>query len=612
MFRWTQSGYRAEKPTEMCPLRAAFPMNYANENLPSTTTPPPLSRPPSRKWCRLAGPKDDHMRDLEPNWYSPKRGVQATSKIATPPSGEKNPSKPSSWMALRSLLLAKTGTSWWQCLPPSHTPGARAHTVKTDDSPFCPPDCDEKPCDSPAVCKGHRALIMDLNEIIYCGIDTCGYRNITAVNYRKNPYPWETGTVSRVTDDKPIAPIRYTPEPDTAHTPALDAAPPSPTPSATTTVDLPLDDFEDEDMDINNDTMNNAHPAQAQAAALAAQQPVAPGPALRLAGAALVAAVVGTNIVLPTKVALLAFVPIGPLNDHQGFQPVQPAPTNLQNGRAPYAKARGQIPNAVTTCTRIFSNVNPEQEGTVLYDANEYFTLVMFLGGQRFFAVYQNVLDDIHKATASIASPAEMELYPANPAIAQTGDWSKKYQDPFVIFARFPDPAIHTKMHNQHTFAISHDLAFRTKTIDPARCSHTMGVWAPVKSSRSPTELQASARTAITLHILTTPTAVRDIAQMTQGSSNLSEYERALNCCRALLDQPPPAAGNAPAASKWWGPPDQMSKLMEGILSKNPAGGHGDDSPASSTSNCGGNCNGGRNNNAGGSWRNNNNGGRRN
>jgi hypothetical protein len=96
----------------------------------------------------------------------------------------------------------------------------------------------------------------------------------------------------------------------------------------------------------------------------------------------------------------------------------------------------------------------------------------MFLGGQRFFAVYQNVLDDIHKATASIASPAEMELYRANPAVVQTSDWSKKYQDPFVVFARFPDPAVRTKMHNQRTFAISHDLAFRTETIDPGMSPH--------------------------------------------------------------------------------------------------------------------------------------------
>jgi hypothetical protein len=77
----------------------------------------------------------------------------------------------------------------------------------------------------------------------------------------------------------------------------------------------------------------------------------------------------------------------------------------------------------------------------------------------------------------------------------------------------------------------------------------------------------------------------------------------------------PPAAGagrNAHAASEWWGPPDQMSKLTEGILSKNPTGGRGDDTPASGTGNRGGNRNGGRNNNAGGSRRNNNDGGRRN
>ncbi|KAJ7817793.1 hypothetical protein B0H13DRAFT_1922679 [Mycena leptocephala] len=548
--------------------------------------------------------------------------------------------------------------------PLLYLPRRRTKPPKQAKAPSVPQIATKKPCDSPAVCKGHRA--------------------------RTNLDVTSRATID-FEDDEPIVPIRYTPEPEPAHTPAPDVAPPSPTPSASTTADLPLDNDEnsdEEDMDIDNDnnTMNNTLPTQAAVPA-GQQQPqpaaaVAPAATIGLGSAALVAAAAGPAVALLTKVALLAFVPIGPPNDHQGFQPVQPAPTNLQNGRAPYAQAWGQIPNAVTTCTRIFSNVNPEQEGTVRDDADEYLALVMFLGGQCFFAVYQNVLDDIHKATASIASPAEMELYRANPAVIQTGDWSKKYQDPFVIFARFPDPSIRTKMHNQRTFAISHDLAFRTETIDPARRSHTIGVWAPVKSSRSPTELQASARTALTLHILTTPTAVRDIAQMTQGTNNLSEYERALNfphpetplicvfmppinnniddnkafkrtlrsvvlacgmvafspCCYkgelvecvmchtdthlvylcpvsqgpTGLADPPAAGGNAPTASEWWGPLDQMSKLTEGILSKNPVGGRSDDTPTSGSGNRSGNRNSGRNNNAGGSRRNNNNGGRRN
>jgi hypothetical protein len=134
-------------------------------------------------------------------------------------------------------------------------------------------------------------------------------------------------------------------------------------------------------MDIDNEdnTMNNTPPAQAAAPA-GQQQPqpaaaVAPAAALGLGGAALVAAAAGPAVALPTKAALLAFVPIGPPNDHLGFQPAQPAPTNLQNGRAPYAQARGQVPNAVTTCTRIFANVTGEQEGTVMDDADEYVVL---------------------------------------------------------------------------------------------------------------------------------------------------------------------------------------------------------------------------------------------
>jgi hypothetical protein len=239
-------------------------------------------------------------------------------------------------------------------------------SAKTGDGPFCPPDHDEKPRDSPAVRKGHRAH-TDLDVTTRTAID--------------------------FEDDELIAPIRYTPEPEAAHTPAPVAAPPSPTPSTSTTADLPLDNDDDEaplrykensdeeDMDIDNEDnpMNNTLPAQAAVPA-GQQQPqpaaaVAPAAALGLGGAALVAAVAGPTVVLPTKVALLAFVPISPPNDHQGFQPAQPAPTNLQNSHAPYAKARGQIPNAVTTCTRIFSNVNPEQEGTVLDDADEYVVL---------------------------------------------------------------------------------------------------------------------------------------------------------------------------------------------------------------------------------------------
>jgi hypothetical protein len=195
------------------------------------------------------------------------------------------------------------------------------------------------------------------------------------------------------------------------------------------------------------------------------------------------------------------------------------------------------------------------------------------------------------------------------------------------------------------------------------------------------------------LHILTTPTAVRDIAQMTQGTNNLSEYDRALNVTKTITTQwfphpeslliciymppinnnivdneafkrtlrsvvlacgmvafsphcykgepvecimchtnthlvylcptsqgptgsaaPPPAngGGNAPVSTEWWGLPDQMSKLTEGILSKNPSSGCGDDNPASGSGNrggsCGGNRAGGRNNNTGGPQRNNNGG----
>ncbi|KAJ7872675.1 hypothetical protein B0H14DRAFT_2570176 [Mycena olivaceomarginata] len=197
---------------------------------------------------------------------------------------------------------------------------------------------------------------------------------------------------------------------------------------------------------------------------------VAPVSVLGPGGAALVAAAAAvTGVVLPTKAALLAFAPVGPPNDHKGYQARQLAPTNLQNGRAPFAQARGQVPNAVTTCTRIFANITKEQEGTVMDDADEYVALpinetiatvpdtsrlLCSSGARAFFAVYQNVLDDIHKA---IANPAEMELYRANPAVLQTGDWSKKYQDPFVVFARFPDPSICTEMHNQRTFAVSRD-----------------------------------------------------------------------------------------------------------------------------------------------------------
>ncbi|KAJ7871599.1 hypothetical protein B0H13DRAFT_2060300, partial [Mycena leptocephala] len=536
--------------------------------------------------------------------------------------------------------------------PPPPVPPSTPHKAAKTDR-------DEKPRDSPAVRKGHRAR-TDLDVTTRAAID--------------------------FEDDEPIAPIRYTPEPDTAHTPALDAAPPSPTPSASTTVDLPLDDTttrhppplrrnsDEEDMDIDNEdnTMNNTPPPKLLPL-LANNNPTGSSPVGSLpSGSA------GIRAHRPTE-------------RPPRFPAAQPAPPTSKRPRT-LRSARGQVPNAVTTCTRIFTNVTGEQEGTVMDDADEYLALVMFLGGQRFFAVYQNVLDDIHKATASIASPAEMELYRANPAVVQTGDWSKKYQDPFVVFARFPDPAIRTKMHNQRTFAISRDLAFRTETIDPARRSHTIGVWAPVKSSRTPAELQASARTALTLHILTTPTAVRDIAQMTQGTNNLSEYDRALNVTKTITTQwfphpespliciymppindnnndneafkrtlrsvvlacgmvafsprcykgepvecvmchtdthlvylcptsqgptgsaaPPPAngGGNAPVSTEWWGPPDQMSKLTEGILSKNPSGGRGDDTPASGSGNRGSNRNGGRNN-TGGPRRNNNNGGRRN
>jgi hypothetical protein len=74
------------------------------------------------------------------------------------------------------------------------------------------------------------------------------------------------------------------------------------------------------------------------------------------------------------------------------------------------------------------------------------------------------------------------------------------------------------------------------------------------------------------------------------------------------------AVGTLPFLPSGGDRPTQMSKLTEGILSKNPSGGHGDDTPASGSSNCGSNRGGNRNggcNNTGGPRRNNN-GGRRN
>ncbi|KAJ7930201.1 hypothetical protein B0H13DRAFT_1859031 [Mycena leptocephala] len=45
-----------------------------------------------------------------------------------------------------------------------------------------------------------RVRVPRVRVCIYCGIDTRGYSTITAVNYCKNPYPWETVMVSRVTE----------------------------------------------------------------------------------------------------------------------------------------------------------------------------------------------------------------------------------------------------------------------------------------------------------------------------------------------------------------------------------------------------------------------------
>ncbi|KAJ6483637.1 hypothetical protein DFH09DRAFT_1340412 [Mycena vulgaris] len=234
--------------------------------------------------------------------------------------------------------------------------------------------------------------------------------------------------------------------------------------------------------------------------------------------------------------------------------------------------------------------------------ATEYLAFTICLGGQRFFACYKNVLADIMKAVASIASPAEMELFRATPIDVQAGDWSK---------------SIRTKIRNQRLFAASKDLAWYADTIDPARRSWAMGIWS---------------LNAVSDDIEKTPAVVSHIAQMTQGNDGLNAHQRTLAVAETIdahyfphptdpliciymkpindnladnealkrllrvtslaykmFSFTPKSRNGDPsecvlckadthlaylcplphsviAGDEWWGPPDQMSKLTEGIL----------------------------------------------
>ncbi|KAJ7450633.1 hypothetical protein FB451DRAFT_1374711 [Mycena latifolia] len=214
-------------------------------------------------------------------------------------------------------------------------------------------------------------------------------------------------------------------------------------------------------------------------------------------------------------------------NPHLGTQPAQPPPANRSTGRAPYMTNNGRHTNLVITSRRTFSNVKPTQVANVEANRHEYLSLTICLGGQRYFACYKDVLDDIYKTLAAIASPEEMQLYRANPIITQTGDWSQKYMYPFSVFAHFTDPAVRTAIYDQRTFAATQLLAFHADTIDPARRNWGCGGWSPVTIIKNIPEMLKAFRAALILYILKTLEVFHLVAQMTQGhGGNLTPFER--------------------------------------------------------------------------------------
>ncbi|KAJ6543639.1 hypothetical protein DFH09DRAFT_1322097 [Mycena vulgaris] len=191
-------------------------------------------------------------------------------------------------------------------------------------------------------------------------------------------------------------------------------------------------------------------------------------------------------------------------------------------------KNNGHTRNIVIVSERTYANVQPSQVEEVEAHRDEYLAFTICLGGQRFFACYKNVLADIMKAVASIASPAEMELFRATPVDVQAGDWSKKYMDPITIFAHFTDPGIRTKIRNQRLFAASKDLAWYADTIDPAHRSWAMGIWSLNAVSNDIKKVLKYIRAAMVLHMCKTPAVVSHIAQMTQGDDGLNAHQRTL------------------------------------------------------------------------------------
>ncbi|KAJ6600044.1 hypothetical protein DFH09DRAFT_1303396 [Mycena vulgaris] len=392
-----------------------------------------------------------------------------------------------------SALRSQTENKVSDDSPPFHSatappPSTPRKLPKADDSVFLPPARNEKPRESPAARK------TGLNVTTGEPLDS---------DDEEDPGP------------RRIVPIRYTTD-----RPACTTPPPSPMPS----IEQPPDD----DMDDGDHGMNTPPPPAANQGAQ-----VPPAPALGHAGPAPPAAIAPGA--LPTHGELMALTPIGRAqNPHLARVPAQPAPTNNAEGRAPFMKNNGNARNIVITCMRVFANVQITQRDEVMAHLDEYLAFTVFLGGQRYFAAYKNILDDIYNAVASIASPAEMTLFRAIPVEVQTGDYSQKYRDPFVIFAHFTDPTIRTALRNQRLFAVSRDLAWYADTIDPACRSWTVGVWGLVSPSADIEGLLKAIRAALILYMCSSPDVIRRIAQMTQANDGLSAYERTLRVAESV------------------------------------------------------------------------------
>ncbi|KAJ6527248.1 hypothetical protein DFH09DRAFT_1094913 [Mycena vulgaris] len=164
-------------------------------------------------------------------------------------------------------------------------------------------------------------------------------------------------------------------------------------------------------------------------------------------------------------------------NPHLGYQPAQPPVKDNRDGVQPFQRNNGQFRNGVFTEEQLLDGLDPTQR-PLLTNKPTIIAFVMCLGGQLYFSLMKNLIDEMSLALSGIVDGAdEIKFYRPLPEYPQDAYAREKYLAPSVMYAEIADPAKYAEVLRQGTTAVNHEIAFHPQIITSATCAWVLGVW---------------------------------------------------------------------------------------------------------------------------------------